>query len=285
VVRLDLSHDNGAARVTALPRQAGWVLITNDDGIGAPGIRALAQGAVAAGLDVVVAAPAEDASGAGSSILAVRREDVVPIERHELDGLDGVLAYGVAANPSFIAFAGVSGWFETPPWLVLSGINYGANLGEAVLHSGTVGAALTAGRLGVRSLAVSLDCDHLPPGATPRWDTAAGLLPMGLEVLAATAPGTVLNLNVPNLDSGKLGEPRAATLAVKGRWQPEVNEVEGGLRVRGVRRPGRLEPGSDAALLSAGHPVLTPLSSVARDPAILLADLLAGVTRRPAVPS
>jgi 5'-nucleotidase len=277
-----LNHDNGADGVTALPRQAGWALITNDDGIDAPGLRALATGAVAAGLDIVVAAPADDASGAGSSILAVRRDGVVPIERHELDGLDGIPAYGVAANPAFIAFAGVAGWFDTPPSLVLSGINYGANLGESVLHSGTVGAALTAGRLGVRSLAVSLDCDHLPPGATPRWDTAAGLVPMALEVLAGTAPGTVLNLNVPNLALGTLGEPRAATLAVKGRWQPEVNEVQGGLQVRGVRRPGRLEPGSDAALLSAGHPVLTPLASVDEDTRVHLADLLAGITRRPA---
>lgn len=268
--------------MTALPHQRGWVLITNDDGIGAPGIRALALGAVATGLDVVIAAPAEDASGAGSSILAVRRDGVVPVERHELDGLDGIPAYGVAANPAFIAFAGVSGWFDTAPSLVLSGINHGANLGESVLHSGTVGAALTAGRLGVSALAVSLDCDHLPPGATPRWDTAAGLLPMALEVLAGTAPGTVLNLNVPNLELGRLGEPRAATLAVKGRWQPEVNAVEGGLQVRGVRRAGRLEPGSDAALLSAGHPVLTPLASVDSDDRVCLGDLLAGVSRRPA---
>jgi 5'-nucleotidase len=238
------------------------------------------MGAVAAGLDVVVAAPADDASGAGSSILAVRRDGVVPVERHELEGLEGVPAYGVAANPAFIAFAGVSGWFETAPSLILSGINFGANLGESVLHSGTVGAALTAGRLGVRSLAVSLDCDHLPPGATPRWDTAAGLLPMALAVLAGTAPGTVINLNVPNLALAKLGEPRAATLAVKGRWQPEMNVVEGGLQVRGVRRPGRLESGSDASLLSAGHPVLTPLSSVAEDPGVALVDLLTGVTRR-----
>lgn len=265
-----------------LSGRAGWVLITNDDGIGAPGIRALALGAVATGLDVVVAAPADDTSGAGSSILSVRHGGVVPVQRHDLEGLDGVPAYGVAANPAFIAFSGVSGWFDTPPSLVLSGINYGANLGESVLHSGTVGAALTAGRLGVRALAVSLDCDHLPPGAKPRWDTAAGLLPMALEVLAGTAAGTVLNLNVPNLEVSSLGEPRAATLAVKGRWQPEVSEVEGGLQVRGVRRPGRLEPGSDAALLTAGHPVLTPLASVEEDLRVPLADLLARVTRRPA---
>jgi 5'-nucleotidase len=105
---------------------------------------------------------------------------------------------------------------------------------------------------------------------------------MALEVLADTAPGTVLNLNVPNLAMGKLGEPRAATLAVRGRWRPEVREVEGGLRVRGVRRSGRLEPGSDAALLSAGHPVLTPLSPVAENTRVHLADLLARLIRRPA---
>lgn len=253
----------------------GWALITNDDGIAAPGLVALAAGAVAAGLDVVVAAPDGEASGAGTSIITVRRDGVVPLERRSLPGLDGVPAYAVAGQPSFIAFAALSGWFDTPPTLVLSGINFGANLGTSVMHSGTVGAALTAGRLGVRALAVSLDCDHLPPGATVRWDTASALLPTVLEVLAGTEPGTVLSLNVPNLALDALGTPAAAPLARRGQWIPEVRQEDRGLRVRGVRRGGSLEPGSDTALLAAGHPTLTPLSTVAEDPRVRLDELAA----------
>ncbi|MGI8815632.1 MAG: 5'/3'-nucleotidase SurE, partial [Pseudonocardia sp.] len=261
--------------MTRTSPSAGWALITNDDGIAAPGLRALAVGAVAAGLDVVVAAPSQEASGAGSSIMSVRRDGVVPVEPHLLSGLDGVPTYGVAGQPAFISFAALNGWFDTPPSLVLSGINHGANLGRAVQHSGTVGAALTAGLLGVRALAVSLDCDHLPPGAEARWDTAAALLPMALDVLADTAPGTVLSLNVPNLSVGKLGDPRATPLAARGRWRPEVRAVDGGLRVHGVRRGGPLEPGSDAAPLAASPPTLTTLSPVAEDTRVRLAEMLA----------
>jgi 5'-nucleotidase len=267
--------------VTAVPT-GDRVLITNDDGIDAPGIHALATAAVAAGLDVVVAAPAEDASGAGSSLLARRTDGVVAMTRVELPGLEGVPAYGVGGHPAFIAFAALAGWLDPAPSLVLSGINYGANLGRAVMHSGTVGAAVTGTRFGARGLAVSLDCDHLPPGATERWDTAGALLPMALEVLAATPPGTALSLNVPNLPVERLGEPRAATLVAAGRWRPEVSEVEGGLRVRGVRRPGTLPPGSDAALLSAGHPTLTAVAPMAEDPGVRLEELLSRLTRRPA---
>lgn len=253
----------------------GWVLITNDDGIAAPGLVALAAGAVAAGLEVVVAAPDGEASGAGTSIMAVRRDGVVPLEPRILPGLDGVPAYAVGGQPSFISFAALSGWFDTPPALVLSGINYGANLGHSVMHSGTVGAALTAGRLGVRALAVSLDCEHLPPGSTIRWDTTAALLPTVLDVLADTDPGTVLSLNVPNLQVAALGELVAVPLAVQGRWRPEVQQVDGGLRVRGVRRSGPLDPGSDTALLAAGHPTLTPLAPIAEDTRVRLEKLAA----------
>jgi 5'-nucleotidase len=259
--------------VTPEAPSEGWVLVTNDDGIAAPGLRALAGAAVDLGLEVVAAAPVRDSSGAGTAILAERQDDLVPVQPFELPGLDGVPAYGVAAQPAFIVFAALCGWFETPPALVLSGINAGANLAYGVMHSGTVGAALTAGRLGVPGLAVSLDSDHLPPGATVRWDTAAGMLPMALEVLAGAAKGTVLNLNVPNLPLDRLGEPKATPLAVHGRWQPEVRAVDGGIRIRGTRRSGPLEAGSDTALLAAGHPTFTPLSPITEDPNVSLADL------------
>ncbi|MDT7656707.1 MAG: 5/3-nucleotidase [Pseudonocardiales bacterium] len=258
-----------------------WTLITNDDGIGAPGLHALAAAAVAAGQRVVVAAPAEQSSGAGASIMADQRNGRVPVRRHELPGLDGVPAYGVSAQPAFIAFAAMRGWFAEPPTLVLSGINEGANLGRAIAHSGTVGAALTAGRLGVRALAVSLDSDDTPDGTDPGWAVAAGLVPEVLELLARTPEGTVLTLNVPDLPADQLGELRVATLATKGKVEFRVHNLDDDqIGVHSITPPGTAEPGSDVALLSAGHPTLTAVRSVGEDAGLPLADLLAAHTRR-----
>ena len=120
-------------------------LVTNDDGIDSPGLHALAAAAVEAGLEVIVAAPAEQASGASASLDAVRREGRTIVSRRRAAGPSGVEAWAVDAQPGHIVVAALNGWFDPAPDLVLSGINHGANVGRAVLHSGTVGAALTAG--------------------------------------------------------------------------------------------------------------------------------------------
>jgi 5'-nucleotidase len=256
-----------------------WTLITNDDGIEAPGLRALATAAFEAGHRVVVAAPAAQASGASASVVTEQRAGRVPLDRHKLPGLPGVPAYAVGAQPAFITLAALHGWFPEPPSLVLSGINEGANIGHAILHSGTIGAALTAGRLGVRALAVSLDCDQTPPERQPFWSVAAGLVPEALALLGDTPVGTVLTLNVPDLPEGSLGELKVATLANQGRlWARVDNHDDDGLGVRMVGSKDAPEVGSDAALLAAGHPTLTALRSVAEDPTIPLADLLTART-------
>jgi 5'-nucleotidase len=252
-----------------------WTLVTNDDGIDAPGLPALAGAALAAGHDVVLAAPVTQASGAGASVVTEQRDGRVPVHRRELADLPGVPSYAVAAQPAFIVMAALHGWFPEPPSVVLSGINEGANLGHAVLHSGTVGAALTAGRLGARALAVSLDCDDTPPDVEPNWSVAAGLVPDVLGLLADTPPGTVLTLNVPDLPTASLGKPKVARLASHGRLRARVDLRDGGLGVRMVGSEDELEPGSDAALLAAGHPTLTALRPVTEDPTVPLAELLA----------
>ena len=133
------------------------LLVTNDDGIDAPGIRFLARALADAGEDVVVAAPSQEASGMSAAMTAVEDEGRIVVTSHELDGLAGVEAYGVAGSPAFIALIASRGAFGPAPDLVFSGINRGANAGVAVLHSGTVGAAFTAAENGARALAVSLD--------------------------------------------------------------------------------------------------------------------------------
>jgi 5'-nucleotidase len=146
---------------------------------------------------------------------------------------------------------------------VLSGVNLGANVGRAILHSGTVGAALTAHLNDVSSLAVSLDVGL--DGPEPLWDKAGeavrAVLPMLLDLPAAT----VLSLNVPNIvDVQGL---RWAELARFGTVQSRVDEVDDNeIELVTVSSEETLVPGTDAALLADGYATLTPLRSVAAEP-------------------
>ncbi len=133
------------------------VLVTNDDGVGSPGLHALARALVDAGHDVVVVAPDRDYSGSGAAIGHLHADDHIDAAPVELPGLAGVRAYAVDGPPGLCVLAARLGGFGDPPDIVVSGINPGCNTGRAVLHSGTVGAALTAANFGVRGLAVSID--------------------------------------------------------------------------------------------------------------------------------
>jgi len=235
--------------------------VTNDDGIDSPGLHALVVAALEAGLDVVVAAPAEQASGASAALSAVRHEGRTIVEPRQLPDLD-VQAWAVQAQPGHIVAAGLNGWFDPRPDIVLSGINHGANVGRAVLHSGTVGAALTAKISDTRALAVSLDVALRPTGER-HWETAAGLVAPVLELLLDAPDGTVLSLNVPDRPASEVGPIRHARLARGGAVQTRVEEVRGGdVRLSEVEVSDELEEGTDSALLDAGHATLTELRSV-----------------------
>ena len=250
-------------------------LVTNDDGIDSPGLHALAAAARDAGLDVIVAAPAEQSSGAGASLTAVRREGRTVVTRRELPGLPGVPAWAVDAQPGHIVVAALNGWFDPAPDVVLSGINHGANVGRAVLHSGTVGAALTAGISDARGLAVSLAV-ALHPTGEPHWGSATAVLPPVLDLLLDSPEGTVLSLNVPDLPGADLGPLRHAALARggrgagEGRRDPRRRPALGEIEVS-----DEPEEGTDSALLLAGHPTLTALRSVQADDGELVQKWLA----------
>jgi 5'-nucleotidase len=137
------------------------VLVTNDDGVASPGLHALARALVDDGYDVIVVAPDREMSGSSAAIGQVHVEEGIDAERVALPGLDGVPAYAVAGPPGLCVLSARLGGFGDAPDLVVSGINPGANTGRAVLHSGTVGAALTAANFGCRGLAVSIDVSTL----------------------------------------------------------------------------------------------------------------------------
>jgi 5'-nucleotidase len=237
-------------------------LVVNDDGIDSPGLITLAAAAIRADLDVVVAAPRWQSSGASAGIIATVREGRTLVERRQLADLPDVEAYAVEAQPAYIVLAAVRGWLDPAPELVLSGVNHGANVGRAILHSGTVGAALTAGVNGLSGLAVSLDVGSHSDTA-PHWGTAGHLLPSVLDVLAEVPRGTVLTLNVPDRPIEALRELRRATLAEFGTVQTRVDRVDNGqLHLADVEMAIPPAAGTDSALLAAGHPTLTALESV-----------------------
>ncbi|WP_410657560.1 5'/3'-nucleotidase SurE [Amycolatopsis sp. lyj-112] len=239
-------------------------LITNDDGIGSPGLTALALGAVEHGWTVVVAAPAEEASGTSAGLSGAGSEGRVAVERRELSGVPGVPAYAVAAHPGLIVLAAAQGVFGEPPDVVLSGVNRGANVGRAVLHSGTVGAALTASINGARALAVSLDVG-LDPGPDPHWDAAVAVAATLFDRLVALPAGAVLNLNVP--DRAEASALQRAGLAEFGAVRSHIQDGEdGAFTLAAVTVDGELPPGSDARLLADGYPTVTALRSVTEDP-------------------
>lgn len=248
-------------------------LVTNDDGIHSEGVRVLAQVALDAGFEVVVAAPMQECSGASASITAIEEDGHFVVEARTLPGLEGVCTVlAVGGLPAFIALTAMRGAFGPPPDIVLSGINNGPNTGYAVLHSGTVGAALTASTFGARALAVSVNVRTrtvsgagIAPSAlgAPCWDTAAEFARRTIPTLLDSDPGTVFNINAPNVPLGEVKGFEQARLARFGAVQTNVAERgEGYVKLALAELDAEYEPGSDAALIAAGYATITPLQAV-----------------------
>jgi 5'-nucleotidase len=280
---------DGAVRQEAAGRRLRC-LVTNDDGIASEGVRVLALVALEAGLDVVVAAPVQECSGASASITAVEEDGRFVVEQRTVPGLDEACAVlAVGGLPAFIALTGMRGAFGPPPDVVLSGINNGPNTGYAVLHSGTVGAALTASTFGARAMAVSVNKRMYSPtgagvassaAAPTHWEAAAEMARRLLPTLLASEAGTVLNLNVPNVPVAEVRGLERARLARFGAVQTNVAERgEGYVKVALAEIDAEYEPGTDAALIAAGYATVTPLTAVCEAASLRLPDL-AG--RRPA---
>jgi 5'-nucleotidase len=235
------------------------VLVTNDDGVEAQGIHELAAALCEKGYDVVVVAPDRDRSGMSAAIGLVHADQHLDVTQVDLPGCDGVAAYALDGPPALCVMAARLGAFGEPPEFVVSGINSGCNTGRAILHSGTVGAALTAQGFGCSALAVSIDVSE-----PWRYDAAArvalDVFPMLLEAPARSA----LNLNVPARDYEEILGVRWARLAAFGSVRAAVAEatdvrIQLELRATGAEPP----PDSDQGLVEQGYASLTTLIGVA----------------------
>jgi 5'-nucleotidase len=235
------------------------ILLTNDDGIDAEGLHVLARRVASAGHDVIVAAPSTDASGSGAALGVFHADSHIDVTQVTIADCTAP-AWSVSGPPGLCTLAARLGAFGPPPELVVSGINAGLNTGRAILHSGTVGAALTAQNFGAKGLAVSVQAQ------TPwRWDTAATVALEVLDLLVEAPPRSVLNLNVPALSRDDIKGLRWARLAAFGAVRAAISEIEsdGKLQIELRATDERLPPDTDTALCEAGYATITTIVGIA----------------------
>lgn len=234
------------------PMRSGRILLTNDDGIESPGLRDLAR-ALATDHDVLVAAPADDVSGAGTGIGRYDAADPTRLVRADFDGIE---AYAIAGPPGLAVMAAALGAFGDRPELVVSGVNAGMNTGRSIIHSGTVGAAITARTFGGHGIAVSL-----APAEQWHWDTAIDAARNAIAWVSDREVTTTLNVNVPGVPPEQVRGTRWATMDQFGHFRVARADESGEVLSLEVhdRRAGA-DPASDTALCLDGHITLTMLT-------------------------
>ncbi|MGH9043528.1 MAG: 5'/3'-nucleotidase SurE, partial [Acidimicrobiales bacterium] len=251
------------------------ILVTNDDGVHAPGLEALVRSltlwAEPRGHQLVVVAPLANYSGSSASVGTVYEREAVGARRVRIAGAESVPTFGVDAPPALTVVIGLFGAFGPVPDVVVSGINLGVNVGRSILHSGTVGAALTASQHGFRTLAVSLRSRPVPH----QWTTAAHLTERILPVVAVAPPRTILNLNVPSVPTSELRGVVSGRISdagiVKGAVAHMREDGSGSVKLElGTAVPTSGDtsgesPDEDAALVGAGYASLTSLHGVGED--------------------
>ena len=234
------------------------ILVTNDDGVTAPGLLALAQELRKLGT-VTVFAPDKNWSASGH-VKTMER----PLRVKEVTLADGTSAYASDGAPSDCVALPLLGLIEEPIDIVVSGINPNANVGHDVTYSGTVTAAMEAVIAGVRGVAVSLDSPEGHKGPLD-YSTAAGVARRIVEmVLADGLPeGVVLNVNVPYLPESEL---KGYMITRQGlRVYRDALDVRSDPRgkpyywIGGEAPTGVDEPGTDFGAVKAGYVSITPL--------------------------
>ena len=244
------------------------ILLSNDDGIQSPGLWA-AAGALSELGYVHVVAPRDQFSGAGRS-LPSNSDGIITSRQMQVNGKSWTV-YSVGGTPAQSVLHGILEIMPQPPDLVVSGINYGENVGWGVTVSGTVGAALEAASRGIPALAVSLETDvvhHLSYSTEIDFSTAAYFTQYFARILLARpmpADVHVLKLDVPC--GATIQSPwevtRLARMAYYEPTRPERQSWDqpGTLGYRLVGRCQQTEPDSDVyALCVRGIVSVTPLS-------------------------
>lgn len=230
------------------------ILVTNDDGIYAPGLWVMVKELQSVG-QVIVVAPQREQSGVGTSISLRQAIKVEKIEPQ----LEGVEAYSVEGTPGDSVIIGIKSLFPGEINLVVSGINRGPNIGHDVFVSGTVGAAFQGYLHGIPSLAISVNAYeglNFSVGARLAGLLAAkikgGILPQGI----------LLNINLPNLALSEIGGVEITTLSEQSHCDlvgRDEDSEEGYYRIMRSKDLFHGNVGSDIWALQLNRISITPL--------------------------
>ena len=228
------------------------ILLSNDDGYQAEGLATLAV-SLKDMAELVIVAPETNQSGASHSLTLD-----MPLRVHKTPS--GI--YFVSGTPTDCVHVAITGLLDDKPDMVIAGINHGANLGDDVLYSGTVAAAVEGRFLGLPALAVSL------AGENPRYFDAAGEAVRSLLGQLQSEPlpaDTVLNVNVPDLPGNRIRGFKATRLGQRHLAEPVIAmEDPRGRPVYWVGAAGQGEdagPGTDFAAVESGYVSVTPLNT------------------------
>jgi 5'-nucleotidase len=227
------------------------ILISNDDGFLAPGLKMLAAvlGEIA---DVTVVAPDRNRSGASNSLTL---DNPLRVSRAE-NGF-----FIVNGTPTDCVHVAVTGLLDEMPDMVVSGINEGSNLSDDVLYSGTVAAATEGRFLGLPSIAISLAGGH----QCQHYETAAQVAKTLVQRLKTDRPpaDTILNVNVPDLPLSEIQGFQVTRLGTRHVAEPTIKaEDPRGRRIYWVGQPGPEQdagPGTDFHAVNMGYVSITPL--------------------------
>ena len=187
------------------------ILISNDDGYKAVGIIQLAK-SLSEIAEVIVVAPSENKSAASSSLTIGKPLKPIQIEKN---------IYAINATPSDCVHLALCGFIKESVDLVVTGINFGANLGDDVIYSGTVAGAIEGRFLGLPSIALSLaswECNH--------FDTAGNIAKILVDqiVKAPLSNNTIINVNVPDIPMNEILGIKSTRLGSRHKSSPSIQD-------------------------------------------------------------
>lgn len=231
------------------------ILVSNDDGVYAQGLRLLAS-SLKKIAQVTIIAPDRNRSGASNSLTLDRPIRVKMVEEDVIS---------VEGTPTDCVHLALTGLLEEPYDMVISGINEGSNLGDDVLYSGTVAAAMEGRFLGLPAIAISLGIQGSLGMTTYHYETACHVASSLVQRLASDAlpANTILNINVPNIPLSQLAGYEVTRLGTRHLAEPTIRQLDPrGHPVYWVGPPGLEQdagPGTDFHAMHTNYVSITPL--------------------------
>lgn len=227
------------------------ILLSNDDGFSAPGIQCL-RSMLSTSHHVITVAPDRERSGASNSLTLEN-----PL-RLQSQGTD---FYSLNGTPTDCVHLALTGLYTDPPDIVISGINAGENLGDDVLYSGTVAAAMEGRYLGYPAIAVSI-ASHRPQHFASAAKAVQELLP---KIPDYPEGNMILNINVPDLPWEQIKGFQVTRLGQRHRAEPVIRTTDPrGREIFWIGPPGKEQDageGTDFYAVRNGYVSITPLHS------------------------